>query len=437
MHWASPDARGWVCILGVTLGTISESIWPWSLDFPSKTAFPLEGKLEPSPAAFLGLKANVSSGRELRKSARSNSAITAKITSRRLLIPNYSPSALPPGPVALTEPPPPPTRDPGIRESSAPNYISRHALQRPFPAPAPPLGGAALGTGRWAAGAAGSHSPFRCGSLSNPGPGVSGAPGLPLARRAAPSQESPERAVHPTFCQAFAPGAPSVTEWRGWAFRLGRTPPRPRKRLVPGGGGGGRRDACGAGRLTAGVGAGPVPQISVAGAGVRPAPWPPPPPPQSISRNFTRSSAASMKTCEGCRKGSWGWQGQVRRGRDEPWGTRPRGSPGNKSHPPPLLDPVPLPLRCTFSDTPPRVGWVSAPRISLLPLEGARGWTSECCLLLDPTVAVKIFLSHFHRAKKSIGALKSAALCFSKTGFFHHCLYILFYAIKSIFKRSR
>lgn len=135
MHWASPDARGWVCILGVTLGTISESIWPWSLDFPSKTAFPLEGKLEPSPAAFLGLKANVSSGRELRKSARSNSAITAKITSRRLLIPNYSPSALPPGPVALTEPPPPPTRDPGIRESSAPNYISRHALQRPFPAP--------------------------------------------------------------------------------------------------------------------------------------------------------------------------------------------------------------------------------------------------------------------------------------------------------------
>lgn len=27
-----------------------------------------------------------------------------------------------------------------------------------------------------------------------------------------PSQESPERAAHPTFCQAFAPGTPSVTE---------------------------------------------------------------------------------------------------------------------------------------------------------------------------------------------------------------------------------
>lgn len=44
---------------------------------------------------------------------------------------------------------------------------------------------------------------------------------------------------------------------KGVAFLLGRTPPRPRKRLVQGGGSGGRRDACGARRLTAGLGTGP------------------------------------------------------------------------------------------------------------------------------------------------------------------------------------
>lgn len=47
---------------------------------------------------------------------------------------------------------------------------------------------------------------------------------------------------------------------KGVAFLLGRTPPRPRKRLVQGGGLGGRRDACGARWLTDGLGAGPAPE---------------------------------------------------------------------------------------------------------------------------------------------------------------------------------
>ncbi|XP_038297632.1 vesicle transport through interaction with t-SNAREs homolog 1B-like [Canis lupus familiaris] len=62
---------------------------------------------------------------------------------------------------------------------------------------------------------------------------------------------------------------------------------------------------------------GPGPQISAAAAPVQPAPRPPPPSPRSISRNFTRSSAASMKTCEGCRSGSWGWQKQLIRDFDK------------------------------------------------------------------------------------------------------------------------
>ena len=81
---------------------------------------------------------------------------------------------------------------------------------------------------------------------------ISGVPRLPLApKRCHPFRSLPGDGARLTFCQALAPGAPSVTACRGWAFRPGRTPPRPRKRLVLGDCGGGRRDACGARRLTA------------------------------------------------------------------------------------------------------------------------------------------------------------------------------------------
>ena len=73
-----------------------------------------------------------------------------------------------------------------------------------------------------------------------------------------------------------------------------------------------------------GVGTGPVPGISAAAARERPAPWPAQPPPQSISRNCMRSSAASMKTYEGYRSGSWGRLGQVRPGQAEPRGAQLR-----------------------------------------------------------------------------------------------------------------
>lgn len=139
-----------------------------------------------------------------------------------------------------------------------------------------------------------------------------------------------------------------------------KDPPRPRKRLFQGGGGVGRRDVCGARRLTPGVETGPGPKISAA---QRPAPWLPPPCLLSISRNYTRSSAASMKTYEGCRRGYWGLQGQVKRGRAELWGAQPYALLKEKlppsSHTRSLFSPF---LISIHPPTP-------APRIALLPVK--------------------------------------------------------------------
>lgn len=114
------------------------------------------------------------------------------------------------------------------------------------------------------------------------------------------------------------PGARAVTAGAGRPAR--RTPE------APGSGrprSGCRDDGFGTGQLITVEGVGPAPGVSEADAHVQFAPWPPPPPPPSISRSFTRSSAASWKTYEGCPSGCWGPRGPVRRGRGQTRRTLP------------------------------------------------------------------------------------------------------------------
>lgn len=147
-------------------------------------------------------------------------------------------------------------RDLRVGALSPSNYSSQHALQRtPYAGgrgsverrPRCPSRGSAQSLPFWR-----SLQPWSGYSQDSGAAAYSGAPPL--------SQESPGRQTPSDFPSGFRARRSLSDGMKGVAFLLGRTPPRPRKRLFQGGGSGGRRDACGARRLTAWRGAGPGPE---------------------------------------------------------------------------------------------------------------------------------------------------------------------------------
>lgn len=88
-----------------------------------------------------------------------------------------------------------------------------------------------------------------------------------------------------------------------------------------------------------------------------------------------------------------------------------------------LPGPRPSSLRSSSSNTPPRASWVPAPGAPCF----HRGFSGMDLgsIVLDSPIAFKIFSSHLHFGKKSIGDFKSAVLYFSRIGCFCSCLYFV------------